>query len=125
MYQGFQSANSRMPFVYPRAPPTDIPLYAYLGESYALYGVQYAHTANSGMQMVIHGLMNPAQMFPKCDTPHIHPQFQAPLALMPYYSFPYIVATQYQQPPQAQILQSQQTTQHNRNQGRDDKDRGS
>lgn len=30
---------------------------------------------------------------------NVQPQYQAPMALMPYYPFPYVVATQYQQPP--------------------------
>lgn len=60
----------------------------------------------------------------------VHPQYLTPMAHVPYYPYPYIVAAQYQQPPfqyqphnqnqhptPTQHAQTKQTTQDNRGQG--------
>lgn len=59
---------------------------------------------------------------------NVHPQYQEPMAPMPYYRFPYVSATQYyqplfqyqtphgyQQPPPTQTPQNQQHTQNKKN----------
>lgn len=57
MYQGLQYANFGIPFAYHVAPLVVVPPHAYPRAPYALYGVQYAHTANLGTQMGNSGLM--------------------------------------------------------------------
>lgn len=87
-----------MPFAYPRASSSTIvsPLPIYLGTPYFPFGVQYGRTSN---QMHNPGMLYFTQMFPQVATPHIHSQFQAFLVPMMYFSFSYVAATQYQQPP--------------------------
>lgn len=96
-----------MPLVYPRALSSTVvaPQYTYTREPYIPFGVLYDHTSN---QIANSGLVHSAQMFLPMATPQIDPQLQIPLVPMSHYSFAHGVTFQYQQPPQAQILKSQQ-----------------
>lgn len=85
-----------MPLAYLGAPSTVGHPHAYPVAPYALCGVRHGQIINPSIQMVNPGLMYPTQMFPQCDTPYIHPHLQAPLALVPYYLFPYVVVAQHQ-----------------------------
>lgn len=84
-----------MPLAYPEASSSTIvsPQYAYTRAPYVPFGVQYGQTFN---QIVNHGLVHYAQMFPLVATPQIHSILQVPLVPMPYYSFPQVIASQYQ-----------------------------
>lgn len=101
-----------MPLAYPEASSFTVvaPQYTYPGAPYVPFGVQYWHTSN---KIVNPGLMHSAQIFPPVVTPHIHPRFQVPFVPMSYYSFLHNVTTQYQQPPQSHIMQSQQIVPYN------------
>lgn len=100
-----------MPLAYPGvlSSTTVVPQYAYIRVPYVPFGVHYDQISNC---IVNPGLVHSAQMIPPVATPQVHPQLQLPLVPMPCYSFLHGVTSQYQ-PPQAQILRSQQTVPHN------------
>lgn len=85
---------------------------------YVPFGVQYGHAFN---QTGNPGSVHSDKMFPPVATPHIHPNLQVPLVPIPYYSFPQDVASQYQQPPQAQIPKGRQIVPYNHQRQRQSK----
>lgn len=76
-YQGFQSTNFGIPFSYPEESSTYITSqYAYLGEPYALFGVQFGHIS-----------WYPFQLFPNlhgCGPLFPTSTIDEPLFLNPY-----------------------------------------
>ena len=84
------------------------PQYTYVGVPYTPFGGHYGQTS---YQTINPSLGHSAQMFQPVVIPPTYAPMQVPWIPMPCYPVPLGITSQYQQPPQAQALKSQQTAQ--------------